>query len=132
MDKENIQQMLSAMNIQNVQQVVIGEGHQTINYYAASRPEARHEDGDFLRRAVRSFMQFKKNHALVKWSDFFLLLKRKGVIAPDLNAADFGRLMEDNGGPSMETVRKSGDYNPSTADELKRKKFVDQLEALFY
>lgn len=87
---------------------------------------------DNMRKAIVRIAKFISTHKdEVWWSDVYYCMKRRGDIGAELSPNAFGDLVERLGGPKAQTVRKSGDYQLSTAQLQKRDLIITLLTYFF-
>lgn len=63
--------------------------------------------------SLQTIMDYMKTAKwTIYWSDLYYAMRREKLIGR-MSASEFGKLIEEHGGPSAQVVRKSGDYNMS-------------------
>lgn len=79
-----------------------------------------------LKPIITKVSEFMKNYIYkIYWSDVYHCLRGRGLIDRHMSVRQFALLVSVCGGDSAEVVRKSGDYNTSGLELLKRKSQID-------
>jgi len=87
-------------------------------------------DSPSFSESLQKLMKHMKENKNLHWSHVYQFLHKYRELG-EMSAAAFGKFIERHGGPKEQTVRKDGDYQP-TSWELKRDKpIIDSLSALF-
>lgn len=88
--------------------------------------------GKSLSRAVVRLTNYiNDNKDTMFWSYVYYFMVRHKMIGEFTSAKQFGELIESHGGPSAQTVRKSGNYQLSSFEERKLSKTIESLSAFF-
>lgn len=101
----------------------------------ASQPSTYHQANpatDSLDSAISRIARYIDSHrSTMSWSMVYYFMRRKKIIDRDMTANQFGVFIESHGGPSAQKVRKSGDYQLSSAQLARLSCEIESLNAFF-
>lgn len=107
MNEEKLMQLASMLHVEKVDQLVVGNGYQTNNYFGEAKKEGG--DDDAVTQSVKIFETKRKARKDVKYADLRRYHIKVGAVPETMSLTEYGTFIHDHGGPSERTVRDNSE-----------------------